>query len=233
MLGLSTRATLRIRRPSPTTIEYTVSTQPPPSVAHNVLFGVTTALRVLALCSVSLTVLAFSHIYFNIPSTAYVAQSEWGFGTILYVPSMVLRSWPGSLFIQLASALPLAVLLPLLGVLAYASLLRPHVTETLLILRGLGVQTTTSSSTYLLSPSSRFIPTAQIQDVLVNEAFRGWEVRYYLVVVVKAEREVVVVFGKLLPGRKVCEEVWRGARAALWGGVERTEKSERVGEAAI
>ena len=56
--------------------------------------------------------------------------------------------------------------------------------------------------------------------MLVNEAFRGWEVRYYLVVVVKGEGEVVVVFPKLLPGRRTVEEVWRGGREALWGGKE-------------
>lgn len=64
--------------------------------------------------------------------------------------------------------------------------------------------------------------------MLVNEAFRGWEVRYYLVVVVKGEGEVVVVFPKLLPGRKTVEEVWRGGREALWGGKEgRVRKDER------
>lgn len=228
MLGLSTKATLRIRRPSPTTIEYTVSTQPPPSVAYNVLFWSTTALRVLALCAVLLTLLALSHKHLDVPSTAYTVQPQWDLWTVLKVPSMVLRSGIGQLFIRLSNAVPVLALLPLAVGLAYLALLRPHVTETLLILRGLGVQTTTSSSTYLLSPSSRFIPTAQIQDVLVNEAFRGWEVRYYLCVVVREEKEVVVVFGKLLPGRRVCEEVWRGGRSALWGGVERVEKNEKT-----
>jgi len=40
-------------------------------------------------------------------------------------------------------------------------------------------------------------------------------VRFYLAVVVKGEENVVVVFPKLLPKRKILEEVWRGARACL------------------
>lgn len=41
--------------------------------------------------------------------------------------------------------------------------------------------------------------------------------RYYLSVIVEGEKEAVVVFGRVLPGRQVLEEVWRGARAVLWG----------------
>lgn len=84
------------------------------------------------------------------------------------------------------------------------------------MLRGLGIQTSTSSATYLSSATTRFIPTEKIQDILVNEAFRGFEVRYYLVVVVEGEERVVVVFPRLLPRREVVETVWRGARGVLF-----------------
>ena len=66
--------------------------------------------------------------------------------------------------------------------------------ESLLVLRTLGVQTSTSSSTYLSSSTTRFIPTSQIQDIFIHEAFKGFEVRYYLAIVVENEAEVVVVF---------------------------------------
>ena len=75
--------------------------------------------------------------------------------------------------------------------------------------------------------TTRFIPTEKIQDILVNEAFRGFEVRYYLVVVVEGEEDVVVVFPRLLPRRVIVEDVWRGVRGALFesreggGGKER------------
>lgn len=89
--------------------------------------------------------------------------------------------------------------------------------ESLLLLRSLGLQTSTSSPYYFMTPTTRFIPTSQIRDILIHEAFRGFEVRYYLSVIVEGEKEAVVVFGRVLPGRQVLEEVWRGARAVLWG----------------
>ena len=66
--------------------------------------------------------------------------------------------------------------------------------ESLLVLRGLGVQTSSSSSTYLSSATTRFIPTNMIQDIFIHEAFKGFEVRFYLAVVVEGDEEVVVVF---------------------------------------
>ena len=66
--------------------------------------------------------------------------------------------------------------------------------ESLLILRSLGIQTSTLSLSYLLPSNTRFIPTSQIRDIFIHEAFRGVEVRYYLAVVVEGEGEVVVVF---------------------------------------
>lgn len=61
-------------------------------------------------------------------------------------------------------------------------------------MRGLGVQTTTSSSTYLSTATTRFIPTTAIQDIFIHEAFKGFEVRFYLAIVVEGEEDVVVVF---------------------------------------
>ena len=59
----------------------------------------------------------------------------------------------------------------------------------------------------------------KMQDVFVNEAFRGFEVRYLLVVVVEGEGGLEVVFPRLLPGREVVEVVWRGVRGCLGEGV--------------
>lgn len=66
--------------------------------------------------------------------------------------------------------------------------------ESLLVLRGLGIQTTSSSASYLSTSSTRFIPTTSIQDILIHEAFKGFEVRFYLAIVVEHEQDVVVVF---------------------------------------
>lgn len=78
------------------------------------------------------------------------------------------------------------------------------------------MQTRESPSSYLASAPTRFIPTEKIQDIFINEAFRGIEVRYYLIVVVEGEDDVVVVFPGLLPRRHIVETVWRGARECLY-----------------
>ena len=96
--------------------------------------------------------------------------------------------------------------------------------ESLTLLRGLGLQTSTSSATYLRTPTTRFIPTTSIQDIFIHEAFKGFEVRFYLAIVVKDEKDVMVVFPMLLPRRVILEEVWRGARACLYGSEKSTEK---------
>jgi len=91
-----------------------------------------------------------------------------------------------------------------------------HTEETLLIIRGLGIQISTSSASRASSATTRFIPTAQVQDILIHEAFKGFEVRFYLAVIVEGEEEAVVVFPKLLPRREVLEEVWKGSREVLF-----------------
>lgn len=117
--------------------------------------------------------------------------------------------------------------------------------ESLLVLRGLGVQTSTSSSTYFAPTKTRFIPTTQIQDIVIHEAFKGFEVRFYLAIIVEGESSVVVVFPvrsqnsalvpcvaiviyqrdpiltlyhvqNLLPRRQILEEVWKGSRRCLY-----------------
>ncbi|KZZ94473.1 hypothetical protein AAP_01773 [Ascosphaera apis ARSEF 7405] len=88
--------------------------------------------------------------------------------------------------------------------------------ESILVIRSLGIQTSTSSPTYFCSDSTRFIPTTQIQDIIIHEAFKGFEVRFYLALIVEGESEVVVVFPNLLPHRPILEQVWRGARKCLY-----------------
>lgn len=66
--------------------------------------------------------------------------------------------------------------------------------ESLLVIRGMGIQTSTSSAMYWSSASTRFIPTTQIQDIVIHEAFKAFEVRFYLAIIVEGESDVVVVF---------------------------------------
>lgn len=66
--------------------------------------------------------------------------------------------------------------------------------ESLLVLQGLGIQTSTSSRYFFTAPTTTFIPTTQIQDIVIHEAFKGLGVRFYLAVIVEGATEVVVVF---------------------------------------
>jgi hypothetical protein len=69
-----------------------------------------------------------------------------------------------------------------------------QIEESLLVLRGLGIQTSTSSPYFFSSSTTTFIPTTQIQDIVIHEAFKGLEVRFYLAIIVEDATEVVVVF---------------------------------------
>jgi phosphatidylinositol glycan class H protein len=222
---LTTTPHLRTRRPSPTTVEYTVSTSPSLTLPLRLLITLTFLVRLLIGCS--LLLLLYSkfllssystpiRLYNDEQYTSNQTPSVWSFEYIFYLGFMISSSRVGGGFTYVAERMPLVVLLPgILGGL-YGLTMRLHTTESLLVLRGLGIQTSTSSPTYLSSNTTRFIPTEKIQDILVNEAFRGFEVRYYLVVVVEGEESVVVVFPRLLPRRVIVEKVWRGARECLF-----------------
>ncbi|EFX03577.1 hypothetical protein CMQ_505 [Grosmannia clavigera kw1407] len=227
---------LEIRRPSPTTVEFTVTTQPR-----------RTGWTGWAMC-VAVVVL-------RLLLAAGVAVAVWGWGrsqpclggrgglttTTTTTTKHSVDALVGLLAAAAAST-PAWLLLPLCAVAAWASVARVHTSESLLVLRGLGIQTRSTGATYvgelasalglawwtLTSPwallqavvaaggsggsagwmngltehapwaaslggddyepspaaATRFIPTAKLQDLLVNEAFLGFEVRYYLVAVV-------------------------------------------------
>ncbi|KAK9424590.1 putative Phosphatidylinositol N-acetylglucosaminyltransferase [Seiridium unicorne] len=217
---LTTAPHLHVRRPSPTTTEFTVSSLPPQTLPLRLLLATVNLARLLLglatllLLYAKWTLSAYSRAS---PTTTPVRPAEVvSFDFILYLFHLSLASAPGRLAVRLASAVPLWALLPASLLLLWATIQRIHATESLLVLRGLGIQTSSSGATIFGGPATRFIPTEKIQDVLINEAFRGFEVRYYLVVVVEGEEQVVVVFPKLLPRREVVEKVWRGVRGCLF-----------------
>ncbi|PNP40419.1 hypothetical protein TGAMA5MH_07746 [Trichoderma gamsii] len=221
---LTTAPRLRIRRPSPTTAEYTVTTLPPQTLPLRLLWLLLLFLRIF-LSLVTLLVIYARWVQ---------ERSSFGAAPTLFSPSSLppllsldriiflldtFQDTPGGkLLARIAASVKLPVLVPVAAAVFYALSLRVHKEESLLVLRGLGVQTSESPTTYLASAATRFIPTEKIQDIFVNEAFRGFEVRYYLVVVVEGEEDVVVVFPGLLPKRKIVETVWRGVRECLYEG---------------
>jgi phosphatidylinositol glycan class H protein len=221
---LTTAPRLRIRRPSPTTAEYTVTTLPPQTLPLRLLWLLLLFLRIF-LSLVTLLVIYARWVQerssFGAAPAPFSPSSPpplLSLDRIIYLLDTFQDTPSGKVFARIAASISLPVLIPVAVLVFYALSLRVHKEESLLVLRGLGVQTSESPATYLASAATRFIPTEKIQDILVNEAFRGFEVRYYLVVVVEGEEDVVVVFPGLLPKRKIVETVWRGVRECLYEG---------------
>ncbi|KAK3196889.1 hypothetical protein K4F52_000233 [Lecanicillium sp. MT-2017a] len=232
---LASAPRLRIRRPSPTTAEFTVTTLPPQTIAVRLL----RFLLLLARLSLSLATLLLLHEAWA--SSPFAPASPYAAPLPLPLPMLgeytppppetllsleglkwsshtVHASRAGQFFARLAASIPLPALLPAAVALLYVLSLRVYSEESLLVMRGLGVQTSESAKSYFAGTATRFIPTEKIQDILVNEAFRGFEVRYFLIVVVEGEEDLVVVFPGLMPKRRIVEAVWRGARECLYEG---------------
>lgn len=238
---LTTAPYLYVRRPSPTTAEFTVTTRPPMTLPLRLVLLALLLLRVLVVAA-ALSLLYAKWILWISASTSTSASNSLPIqpspspsSTLLFFPksstlnlnlnlNLDLKSHlptPPTFFLAFASLTPPHFLLPLSLAAIFAALTaRAHTTERLLVLRGLGIQTDSggggSLSSSASAASARFIATDRIRDVLINEAFRGFEVRYYLVVVVEGEDDVVVVFPRLLPCRRVVEAVWRGVRECLY-----------------
>ncbi|KAF2427288.1 hypothetical protein EJ08DRAFT_671737 [Tothia fuscella] len=195
---------LRITRPTPTTISFTVSTRAPlETISARVLHYLSLALRV---------VIASAILFLLWTKWELLYPSVEGGG----VPKWLVSSWPGKIATLMAKGVMTRYLVPLAGGVLWLCARRGYTEESLLVLRGLGIQTTSSSSTYLSTNSTRFIPTTSIQDIFIHEAFKMFEVRFYLAIVVEGEQDVVVVFPSLLPSLTILEEVWRGARSCLY-----------------
>ncbi|KAI0451897.1 GPI-GlcNAc transferase complex, PIG-H component-domain-containing protein [Xylaria acuta] len=219
---LTTSPYLRIRRPSPTAAEFTVSTLPPLTVPLRL------SLYAIYLCQGLLSGLILLFLYAtwaqsSSPCSSPSSSFFFSFSVLLH--HAVLASPIGVLASSFRTTttttttplLPPRFAVPACLLALYALTRRLHVEESLLVLRGLGIQTSSSKDGLLAGrATTRFIPTEKILDVVVNEAFRGFEVRHYLVVVVEGEPDVVVVFPRLLPRADVVERVWRGVRECLY-----------------
>jgi phosphatidylinositol N-acetylglucosaminyltransferase subunit H len=254
---LTTSPHLYIRQPSPTTSEFVVTTRPRLTIPIRIALTAVFLCRCLLAAAVVVLLSAEWNVFKTTHYTAKdgVVNNDTAGGAatadsdIEFLLHVLNASPLGQSAAQVASLTPAWVVLAICAVLSYVTLLPLHTTESLLVLRGLGIQTYTSGPTSLSGPSSltasydtassgrfslsrflggqrmstagaggrtRFIPTEKIRDVLINEAFKGFEVRYCLVVIVEGEEDLVVIFPKLLPGKRIVEEVWRGVRACLY-----------------
>ncbi|OCL05371.1 hypothetical protein AOQ84DRAFT_399608 [Glonium stellatum] len=196
-------------RPTPSTISFTVSTRPVPrTLPARLLFYLSILVRII------LGILALALLWAKWRIT-FPIEGDISKGVRAELTTWVLGSSAGQAATRISTRLQWRLLIPgALGVL-WGVCRRGYTEESLLVLSGLGIQTSTSSPTYLSTATTRFIPTTSIQDIFIHEAFKGFEVRFYLAIVVQGEEDVVVVFPNLLPRRRILEEVWRGARACL------------------
>ncbi|RMZ06165.1 hypothetical protein D0864_02305 [Hortaea werneckii] len=198
---------LTVKRPTSTTVLYTVSTRAPTSSwrARASFYGLL-LVRLLACLFVLLVVFNEAHMMSSgrllriLSKFAHTINDTPFEGILAALCARMTRGWR---------------LLLCFG-LFWLILRKSYTSESLLVIRGLGVQTSTSSESYLWTSSTRFIPTSSIQDIFIYEAFKGFEVRYYLAIVIEGEGEVVVVFPSILPRREILEQVWRGTRACLY-----------------
>ena len=170
---------LSVKRPTPTTVSYTVSTR---SESRTFTAQLSNAISIfLRLAAGILVLIALLH------------EHQTLFHRTTY-------SLPAKLNNLLPPTLPLlATLPPTVRICAYALILwlvfrKGYTSESLLVVRGLGVQTATAGSSFLWGGSTRFIAASAVQDIFIHEAFRGFEVRFYLCIVVEGEEGVVVVF---------------------------------------
>lgn len=211
---------LCIRRPSPTTVEYTVTNYPAPTLTNRLLLVITSIVRV----SVSLFIFLILYCKLQLssvtaPLESHTIKSDSSTSDFFrHQIDRLVASHLGQRCSYFASRLPTVILLPGTIFVLYLLSIRFYKSESLLVLRSLGVQTSSSSPIFGIGHTTRFIPTGRIQDILINEVFLGFEVRYCLTVVVEGEMELLVVFPKLSPRRELVEEVWRGSRACLWEG---------------
>ncbi|KAL4965947.1 PIG-H family GPI synthesis protein [Aspergillus stella-maris] len=193
------------RCPSPTTASFTVS---------NASRHTSTAAKLLFYLQLLLRVIIFAGVLFlNAARSRHAFFIEDG----SFIPWTAVWSSPlGSAVCRIADTYNFIAIAVASALVLYGVFRKGYTEESLLVIRGLGIQTSTSSPTYLSTAATRFIPTTEIQDIVIHEAFKGFEVRFYLAVVVVGEPEVVVVFPKLLPNRAKLEEVWRGSRHCLY-----------------
>ncbi|KAJ5174574.1 uncharacterized protein N7482_000451 [Penicillium canariense] len=215
---------LTVQRPSPTTVSFTVSNTPRRSKSPaKILFGFQILLRAFLFCCVIVV------------GIARLRRQFFAEGKLIIIPWQDVWSSPLGLHVcGLVDAYNPWVITVLCALVVYGVFRRSYTEESLLVIRGFGIQTSTSSSTYLSTAATRFIPTTQIQDIVIHEAFKGFEVRFYLAVIVEGEPDVLVVFPvscpstsirsaltwiliqQLLPKREILEEVWRGSRRCLY-----------------
>ncbi|KAK9449324.1 GPI-GlcNAc transferase complex, PIG-H component-domain-containing protein [Limtongia smithiae] len=189
-------------RSTPTTLQYTVSNASPDR-RRRVQYSAW-ALRALCLC-------AFAYLavkrYTVIDEISGSRKLQWTAATptpSTSPPAFSLRLYTPDLFIFAYTIFSILLILR-----------RPCVEDSILVMNDFGLQLSSTGPTFL-SRSSQFIPLELIQDVIINEGFRSFEVIYYLAIIVKNHDRLLVVFPNTLPKRTELETIWRDIRLCMY-----------------
>lgn len=174
---------LEIDCPSPTTVSFTIDTRQRSNSRQRLLTALRYGCRILLVLSTLLVNVAKAQTLTSPGSVPHLYAA--------FLMNLTLVGWVVRL---LADSLEWWILGPVSLTVLYACLKKDHTKESLLVLQGLGIQTSTSSPYFFLPPMTTFIPTTEVQDIVIHEAFIGLEVRFYLAVIVENAAEVVVVF---------------------------------------
>ena len=186
---------LTTTRPTPTTVSYTVSTRTKRGTLASRLTTIT--LLILRLTAALLVLYALLlEFQFLSTGTAYALPAWLSTQSLSSGRHHPTAPGPGPSPAEALFPLPFP---PLVRATVYALTLwlasrKGYTSESLLVIRGLGVQTATAGTSFLWGGSTRFIAASAVQDIYIHEAFRGFEVRFYLCIVVEGEEGVVVVF---------------------------------------
>jgi phosphatidylinositol glycan class H protein len=184
---------LQIVSPADNVTQFTVSTRKERGLLFSVILSALTftlrAMTVATMVLTALTRLFFHRFMINHRMLPYV---------IVYL-----------------SQLPWTYIIPLYAIGTCGVLFRGYEEESFLVIKGLGVQVTSSSRFYFGS-TSKFFPTSTVKDIVINEAFLGFQVRFYLALIVENSPTLVVVFPRLLPRRPIVEKVYRKSRECLY-----------------
>jgi hypothetical protein len=90
--------------------------------------------------------------------------------------------------------------------------------ESLLVIRDLGIQVKTVYMTGI--ERSRFIEQSKIADIIINEGVTMQQVVFYIAIIVKDQKKMALVFEHFLPRLQLLLQVYRGARAIIYGESE-------------
>ncbi|KAG7661819.1 uncharacterized protein J8A68_004675 [[Candida] subhashii] len=106
-------------------------------------------------------------------------------------------------------------------------LLRQTPEDTLIVIRGFGVQLKTKKAWRFQNSTDSFIPIKDMIDLMIHEGFHGYgQVIFYLCVLTrstagKGDNVIKVVFPEFLPRKDILLTVWKSSRELLFGSTNR------------